>query len=275
MPDYPQSWKAYSYVNDQPLTLVDPLGTCATVKLNDTNSDGDEASGDFGPYVSQDETAAGSADGGNIQQCLIYGSTNPWDPLEIDGGSVDSGMAPAGDLEHGGPDGTGAAVGALQTYSIGRGLQTTAYQTDINGTPEVQPTAAECGDRLLTAVDNQFGTIPLQWNINTGGIAPGGGEYNLTMSSTSLTPSQFGAIDLGRYASLATMITGIGSSLHVAGRSALDPGAFFAKTDAGGVPSLTMTVHLDSGYAYNPLGLLIHTFGDVLGHATRDACPND
>ncbi|MGH9413496.1 MAG: hypothetical protein ACRD0Y_07120, partial [Terriglobales bacterium] len=173
-----------------------------------------------------------------------------------------------------GPDGTGSAIGAIQTYSIGSGLQTTAYQSDINGTSEAQPTSAECEGRLLTAVDNQFGTIPLQWNINTGLIASGG-EFNLRMNSTSLTPSQFGAINLGRYASLATMITGIGSSLHVAGPTALDPGAFFAKTDVGGVPSLTMTVHLDSGYAYNPLGLAIHTFEDVLGHATRNACPDN
>lgn len=254
--------------------LVDPSGTCATVQNHDPNGDNDqEAAGEFGPYAPEDELAAGGELGSGIQQCLVYGSTNPWDELEIDGALVDDGMGLGYDLEYGGSSGTGSAVGAIQTYSMGSGLETTAYQSDINPAPAPEPSPAACLAKIIGAVDSQFGTLSSQWTVQASGIDSGGGEFNVRMTSAVLTVSQFNAIDTGRYASVLTVVTGVGDSLHIAGPSPLDPRAVFQKTNIGGAASVTITAHLDSGYAYNPFGALAHLLIDVLGHATRNPCP--
>ncbi len=100
-----------AYVDNQPLMLVDSLGTCPSVKLNDPNSGDGESSGEFGPYESEDATAAG----GEGQDPTGYSScAEPAGPsVMIDGVLMDAGLG--GDFESvgGGPLGGGSpSVGA-------------------------------------------------------------------------------------------------------------------------------------------------------------------
>ncbi|MGH9477492.1 MAG: RHS repeat-associated core domain-containing protein, partial [Terriglobales bacterium] len=107
-PANPQSWNEYSYANNNPLTLVDPLGTCPSVSKNDS-SDGsgdDEASGEFGPYVSQDEPTAGEQ------------ATGDGNCTSLDGVDLPPGLF--GDLGGiGGGWGGGGSMSTAPTVSIG------------------------------------------------------------------------------------------------------------------------------------------------------------
>ena len=104
---------------------------------------------------------------------------------------------------------------------------------------------------------------------------PSGGEVNVDISGGA-TQAQFSEIGPGRYApNLLTEITGIGPSLHVpAGPSGLDQFAqFFQESETGGAYSVSFTAHLDSDFAWNPIGAAAHYYTDVLGSATRNYCP--
>jgi hypothetical protein len=54
------------------------------------------------------------------------------------------------------------------------------------------------------------------------------------------------------------------STLHVTGQTFLDPTATFANSNIGGDTSMLFTAHIDTSFAYNPLGALIHLIRDVL-----------
>jgi hypothetical protein len=68
---------------------------------------------------------------------------------------------------------------------------------------------------------------------------------------------------------------GYGPSLHVvAGPSSLDSTALaFTNSNFGGTYSASFTAHIDSAWASNPIGALLHLIIDVLGHNTRNPCP--
>ncbi len=115
-PADPESWNQYAYANNTPLSLIDPLGLAVcrpTVKLhlpNDNKSD--EASGEFGPYQPQGDSAAGeqAADPPGYSGCA--GPGDSWDTFSIDGADV-GGLGMSMDLGFGGPDGTGAGIGGF------------------------------------------------------------------------------------------------------------------------------------------------------------------
>jgi hypothetical protein len=98
-------------------------------------------------------------------------------------------------------------------------------------------------------------------------IAPAGAEegHNSTPYSpvATLLPGLLG------------VLTGYGPSLHVVGGSSgLDPNALpFTNSNIGSVYSDAFTVHIDSAWADNPIGAILHGIFDVLGSSTRNPCP--
>jgi len=129
-----------------------------------------------------------------------------------------------------------------------------------------------CQAVILSAVNNQFGTNFTNSSVQS--TFTNGGAFNLVINGTGLTPSQFNSIQPGRFPNgLIGIITGSGKSLHITGQTTLDPTAIFTKSNNGGVTSVIFTAHIDSAFAYNPIGALLHYLKDVQGQATRNPCP--
>ncbi|MGA2988458.1 MAG: hypothetical protein ABSG32_32215, partial [Terriglobia bacterium] len=63
--------------------------------------------------------------------------------------------------------------------------------------------------------------------------------------------------------------------LHVvAAPSGLDLNTLtFSNSNVGGVYSASFTAHIDSAWADNPIGALLHWFIDILGAKSRNPCP--
>ena len=47
----------------------------------------------------------------------------------------------------------------------------------------------------------------------------------------------------------------------------------FQNSNTGGFLSVTFTAHIDSAFAFNPIGAVIHLFRDVFGSKSRHPCP--
>jgi RHS repeat-associated protein len=136
-----------------------------------------------------------------------------------------------------------------------------------------------CQSKVLNAVNKQFGLNSDSTSVDPSSpIGPqAGGQVNVNIDAANLTPTQFNAIQAGRYAPSGFwgFITGYGPSLHVvAGPSGLDPTALqFSNINNGGMLSAVFTAHIDSAWASNPIGAILHYFIDVRGAATRNPCP--
>lgn len=92
---------------------------------------------------------------------------------------------------------------------------------------------------------------------------------------TGLPAAQFNSIQTGRYpVSPVTWLIGYGPTLHIAGPAPLDPTAVFVNSNVGGATSVLFTAHIDTSFAYNPIGALIHLIRDVLNvGGPRNPCP--
>jgi RHS repeat-associated protein len=142
------------------------------------------------------------------------------------------------------------------------------------------PLLTMCQQKVVGAVNRQFGVHLGAANVlpSSNPLPAGGGEVNVNLLIKSgLSGSQFNAIGPGRYAPQGVwgFLTGDGPSLHVvSGPSGLDPNVLkFARSNVGGRYTVTFTAHIDSAWADNPVGALLHFFIDVLGHDTRNPCP--
>jgi len=92
-----------------------------------------------------------------------------------------------------------------------------------------------------------------------------GGATNINILGTGLPAGQFNSIQPGRYPnSPLTRLIGYGPTLHVTGQTPLDPTATFTNSNIGGDTSVLFTAHIDTSFAYNPIGALIHLIRDVL-----------
>ena len=137
-------------------------------------------------------------------------------------------------------------------------------------TPEEQ---AECERRVLNRVNGAFGTnfTPENSIVQYDGLQGGGANFTITTnSSTSLSSSQYSAIQSGRYSGTLGNLTGFQSSLHVEGSGF---GRSNNPTNPNGQYNATFQAHIDSFHAYNPIGAIGHFIVDVLGKNTRDPCP--
>ncbi|MGH9433906.1 MAG: RHS repeat domain-containing protein, partial [Terriglobia bacterium] len=132
---------------------------------------------------------------------------------------------------------------------------------------------AGCTGKILGAVNQQFGTGFTSGNVQ-GLPFKNGGAVNLNIAANGLPAAQFNAIVPGRYPlSFLTWLTGYGPTLHIAGPGPFDKGAVFSNTNIGGVTSVLFTTHIDSAFAYNPIGLALHLAIDLAGNGSRNPCP--
>ncbi len=105
-----------------------------------------------------------------------------------------------------------------------------------------------------------------------------GGAVNLDLNVANLSTAQFNAINPGRYAPSGFWgkITGYGPSLHLPsgpgnGLPSQDSPQTLVFTKSDG--SVSTSAHIDSAWANNPIGGVIHVGVDVLGANTRNPCP--
>ena len=130
--------------------------------------------------------------------------------------------------------------------------------------------------RGFSSVNNQFESA--LYSVQGAPFAyPPGGTFNLNLVDNNLPPAQFNATQPGRYSvNWWTYLIGYGPTLHVVGT----PGPFdplaeqFSNSNVGGMTSVSFTAHIDSAFAYNPIGALIHLFKNLLGiGGPRNPCP--
>jgi RHS repeat-associated protein len=148
------------------------------------------------------------------------------------------------------------------------GRQLEQSTTAPNNGPQQQNA---CTRQILNAVGNQFG--PGTYDVTN--TFPQGGGADLQITATNLSASQFDAFQTGRYPlNWWTYVIGYGPTLHVTGATFSDPHAYFSNSNIGGVTSVDFTAHIDTAFAYNPIGFLIHFFRDMLHlGGPRNPCP--
>lgn len=273
----PQSLNRYAYVGNNPTNFVDSSGAfkqpCSASRQGivcPNFGDGWIEGSDFNPFDGWDAsdfpaifgnglfaTYAGPCGlgAGASASCTSYGDIINVNGLTPTLDSLDSYQVVGGD------------EGPLDvTYS--------SYGSEPGASAGNTNAAAGCEGKILARVNKQFGTNFS--NSNVIGTSPNGGAVNLYIQGTSadgLTASEFNAIQPGRYTNAVGYLTGFGPSLHITGPGLFDPQGVFSSTNVGGDLSVTFTAHIDSAFAYNPLGLLLHLFIDVLGHGSRSPCP--
>lgn len=242
-PANPQSWNRYAYALNNPLIATDPSG--------------------LGPYIPSAPEPNDPL--GDYPACYMDGI-----PIGCGQAEMEVGIGAAMVC----PDSSCGGVGSpFECDAIG----ICGYGTiDDNPAPPnlTKEQIAACEQTILDAVNAQFGTSLATSDI-TGDFTNGAVNIDITATSNDgLTPDQFNAIQTGRYTNALGYLTGLGPSLHVAGPSPFDSnGAQFSNSNVGGFLSVSFTAHIDSAFAYNPIGLLVHTFVDVLGSSTRNPCP--
>ena len=132
-----------------------------------------------------------------------------------------------------------------------------------------------CTEPILSAVNNQFDANLSPDNVVLG-FTPRGGAANLNIAAGGLPPAQFNAIQTGRYPlNWWSYVIGYGPTLHVTGRTYFDPApAIFRNLNVSGATAVLFTAHIDTAFAYNPIGFLIHFLIDVLHTGgPRSQCP--
>ncbi len=269
----PQSLNRYAYALNNPTTFVDPLGLfvtpgenpfspgctvdslampCGFIGMNSVL-----ACGSFCGAVGYGRSYSGSG-GGNGDYSLIAG-VNGWTWLNDLNGEE---LSPESAAEIGLPGTLG--------FDLGSGFGQGAGGAGTGGSGG--GSTAGCTGRILGAVNNQFGTNFTSADVGTGAYAPfqwpevPGGTVNIDIFPPQ---GQAGGISPGRYpVNWWTYVIGYGATLHVpAGPGGLDSPSTLNFSDT------EFTAHLDSAYAYNPIGLLFHLSGDVFGTGGHHPCP--
>ena len=238
-PADPQAWNRYAYARNSPLSLVDPSGMFMLPPSPDPPSGGG--------YYGWD---------GDCDDFFLLNIATDNSPIWAPGSPF---AELCNNYNPSAPVNTAGGVG---------GSSSPAPNND-----STIPSA--CKAAVLGAVNQQFGTPFSNANIQSSFM--NGGGANLVITASGLPAAQFNSIQTGRYASgFFNFITGVGPSLHIAGYDAVnDPNAVFSNSNIGGVTSVTFTAHIDSAFANNPFGALLHYILDVSKHgkATRDPCP--
>jgi RHS repeat-associated protein len=262
-PASPQTWNRYSYVANNPLSGIDPLGlyqpagpTCGpdpcggggggvdgttyTLDGLDTptgivqwllsiGAAGQCPGNDCGPYVGTNGLLTSfysvtlDSDG--------WGYVGPWGNVFADGSEF--GLPELPDET---PD-----------YSLGNAA---------NNGPTNPATPPPCQAKILNATNNHFGTnytdanVSSTFNYSTG-AAPGQGTLNLNISgSTAGVTTGYAPVNW------CTYVIGYGPTLHVVsgpgGNGGLD-----SQDTLQFLPNQA-TLHIDSGFPYNPIGLFFH-----------------
>ena len=277
-PNDPQTRNRYAYVNNSPLAATDPLGLtssqfvpCMPVAQNDPTNEGPNG-GASGGYAQHSASGPSSEDGG-YSGCAGFSSAAS--EIWLDGAEVDAEFGAT--LETPDSSFTGVCLSLFPCSEDTASAQAAeAFVNDIPAPvgPPNQQQVAQCVASVVSAVNSTFHSSFTTAEA-TGVYDANGGEVNVGISG-DVTAAQFDAINPGRYSpTLLTTLTGLGPSLHVpSGPSPIDLNATqFEKSGSGGLYSVSFTAHLDSDFAWNPVGAVAHYYTDVLGSATRNYCP--
>lgn len=126
-----------------------------------------------------------------------------------------------------------------------------------------------CEGTILNALNNRFGNHFASSNVEgwfqySKGAPPGKGTVNLDISL-----SQPAGVSAGRYPlHWWSYVVGYGPTLHIpGGPSSMDSRSTMQFS------STQFTAHIDSAYAYNPIGFGFHIAHDVLGIGGYSPCP--
>jgi RHS repeat-associated protein len=256
----PQTLNKYAYTRNNPINFVDPSGmiinyitACPQGAICVTTVESSGSGGSGGSGDGEFTDAWGDGDGGTA--------------IAINGCSMDS---------------MGGGSGCSPQFIIlapPPPIRTPAQQGKPGGTggtpPQTQAQNNACTQPILNAVNNQFGTNFTPDNIQ-GDPFPNGGATNLNILGTGLPAAQFNSIQTGRYPlNWWSYAIGYGPTLHITGQGLFDPApAGFTNSNVGGVTSVSFTAHIDTSFAYNPIGALIHLFTDLLHlGGPRNPCP--
>lgn len=138
-----------------------------------------------------------------------------------------------------------------------------------------------CEDRILAALNARFGV-----RFSTTDVAlvdvPGwaqperafmrGGAYNIRIVAGGFSQTELQRIKSGRFIGhLDGIPDDLKPSLHLPKK--IKDNLVFNSTFANGTGSVDFVAHIDTAYAYSPLGFLVHMFRDVVGSKGRNPCP--
>jgi hypothetical protein len=132
----------------------------------------------------------------------------------------------------------------------------------------------EINRRLKTSFDRD-NVAPIRlddWTRDEMGFVRGGGFNIRIAGSMSSEHSKRTHLRAARFADFATWLElGARASLHIP--RDFDGETVFLKSERDDQVNYDFVAHMDTGYAYLPLGLLIHGLRDVAGADGRNPCP--
>lgn len=136
-----------------------------------------------------------------------------------------------------------------------------------------------CDDRLLTTLNQQFeANFTSQdmalidtptWAAPDTAFMRGGG-YNIRIVASGLSEAEVKRIHAGRFIGhIDGFPADLEPSLHVPGT--IGSAQVFASDATAG--TVDFVAHIDTAYAYTPLGFIVHMIRDVWGAKGRKPCP--
>jgi len=235
----PQSWNAYAYVRNNPLALVDPMGLCTF-----------DAEGN----AVEDENGACYEGGFGGSVTVVAQAPEDVIPIFVSLPSLLS------DTQQ-----------PAQTAPPPAVTEAGGARPSTNQSP-LPPQVEVCESRILNAVNDRFKTrfttanVALMFRYSQGAPA-GQGTLNLNIVVTPENgPTR---VSVGRYpVNPATYVLGVGPTLHIPSGPGVSDGPLTVPFS-----SSQFTVHLDSAFPYNPVGLLTHLLLDIGGLGGYRPCP--
>jgi hypothetical protein len=127
----------------------------------------------------------------------------------------------------------------------------------------------------LSLNENDIVKIQLpNWSQPEQGFIRGGGFNIRVVAAIPETRKKLKHLHVGRFADFMTWLKmGDEPSLHLP--SNIDGVQTYFETEDEAGTHVDLVAHVDSAYAYLPLGLFEHLFKDVIGADTRNPCPTE
>ena len=133
--------------------------------------------------------------------------------------------------------------------------------------------------RLNRTLHQKFAVADLAtyFDRNTGRTVRGflrGGAWNVRVVKAGLIYAEARHLKPGRSTSLASIFEdGLGRSVHLPEHIGHQTVFYKQKDKAVGLWTVDLTVHIDDGYPYLPLGFIWHWFRDIELSHSRNPCP--